>query len=264
MGWSTADSGKSKTREFEPAVCFSFDDHSESVYSLLRPVFMDEGVCGTFFMNPDQIGSDIPGMYGPKCTWAQVEQMADDSLKYGIGFEIQDHGYGHPYADPKSRLELNAFETAVTTGLALWKTHGIVPLYWAYPGHHINTRGKQIIQKHYLGARRASGPPCNLDSVDIYNTPGNWHTNDMALYKTESLFASAETKLEQVIEEKGFRCGCGHKGSPDGTNDGFFEPAKLRAIIQMTKAAGVRIIPFSQAINELRNRAFSWESEPLL
>jgi peptidoglycan/xylan/chitin deacetylase (PgdA/CDA1 family) len=265
MGWHVDIRPSWTTRKIEPAVCYCFDDSSRSVYLYARPHFVNEGVCGTFFMNSGSIGG-APGQYGEKCSWAEVEEMAQEFMSTGTGIDIQDHTHGHTPLNPASRTTITNLEAEIQLGFTTFAQHGIFPNFMAYPGGAINLRGKQLLQKYYLGARNgnAAGPICNLDDVDLYQLAGQgvYLGDTMKLTKLEDSRYSIENLIEDLDEKPGIHFGCIHSLYPvGGTPNGVREDVFLTSI-QMLKAAGIRIISVAQAYNELSNRGPTWCAGP--
>ena len=229
----------------EPAVVFTYDDGAASLATIGQPIFVAEGVAATAFINASTIGNE------GKLTWAQVEAFADNYYSTGTGYEIQCHENAHNDFKVTTRAEAGALCTSIEKGLATLRTHGIIAQYLAYPGHQLNKLGQEIAKKYYLGARRAAGPSINtIDNVDMYNWGGaNGFGDGMKLTKAEYASASFEKLLEDLIATPGIATSCFHSFEPGyaATTDG----TTIQAAITMAKAAGVRIISFSRACQEL-------------
>lgn len=232
----------------EPAVVFTYDDGAASLATIGQPIFVAEGVPATAFVNASSIGNE------GKLTWAQVEAFADNYYSTGTGYEIQCHENAHNYFNVTTRARAAALCTSIETGLNTLRAHGIIANYLAYPGHLLNKRGQEIAKMYYLGARRSAGPHINtIDNVDMYNWGGGRGFGDgMKLTKAESATKSFEQLLEDLIANPGIATSCFHSFEPGyaATTDG----TTIQAAISMAKAAGVRIISFSQACHELSLR----------
>ena len=256
MGWTLPGGSAAKKRDLSPAFCFCFDDASVTIYTRAWPVFVNEGVAGTFFMNPDTVESGTSEAYGGPCTWEQVETMADKMMTDGVGIDIQDHGYMHPSMKLTTCAALQAAEGKLLLGHALWRSHGIVPCAFAYPGHQINLAGKQLIAKYYLGARGggvylAVNTPAN---ADLHHLRG-WGLEDgFALTAAQSVKYSLETIMTELEERPGIVFGCMHMIVADGEGGAFTDVSTLTTAIQTIKAAGMRVISVKQAIDELGQR----------
>lgn len=229
-----------------PAVVFGYDDGVTSISTIGQAIFVDEGVAATAFINPARVGT------AGFMTWAQVEAIADTYYSTGVGFEIQCHENDHNYFDPTSRAQVSALATSIETGLATFRSHGILADYLAYPGHRLNKRGQEIAKRYYKGARRSPGPIINtIDNLDPYA----WTTgfgDGMKLTKAEDINASFETRLEQLIANPGIMTSVFHSFEPGYA--AYNTAAEIQTAITMAKAAGVRIISFSQANAELSLR----------
>ena len=230
-------------RTVEPAVVFTYDDGAASLATIGQPIFVAEGVPATAFINASTIGN------AGKLTWAQVEAFADNYYSTGTGYEIQCHENAHNDFKVTTRAEASALCTSIETGLNTLRTHGIIAQYLAYPGHQLNKLGQEIARKYYLGARRAAGPRVNtIDNVDMYNWGGSFG-DGIKLTKAESANNSFEKVLEELLATPGIATSCFHSFEPGyaATTDG----TTIQAAITMAKAAGVRIISFSRACQEL-------------
>ena len=230
----------------EPAVVFTYDDGDASLATIGQPIFVAEGVPATAFVNASSIGN------AGKLTWAQVEAFADNYYSTGTGYEIQCHENQHDYFNVTTRARAAALCTSIETGLNTLRAHGIIANYLAYPGNQLNKRGQEIAKMYYLGARRAPGPNINtIDNIDMYS----WSTafgDGMKLTKAESATKSFEQLLEELIATPGIATSCFHSFEPGyaATTDG----TTIQTAIGMAKAAGIRIISFSQACQELSLR----------
>ena len=230
----------------EPAVVFTYDDGAASLATIGQPIFVAEGVPATAFVNASSIGN------AGKLTWAQVEAFADNYYSTGTGYEIQCHENEHNYFKVTTRAKAAALCTSIETGLATLRTHGIIAQYLAYPGHQLNKLGQEIAKKYYLGARRSDYPRINtIDNVDMYNWGGAFG-DGLKLTRAESASKSFEQLLEDLIATPGIATSCFHSFEPGyaATTDG----TTIQTAIGMAKAAGIRIIPFSQACQELSLR----------
>ena len=230
-------------RTVEPAVVFTYDDGASSLATIGQPIFVAEGVPATAFINASTIGN------AGKLTWAQVEAFADNYYSTGTGFEIQCHENAHNDFKVATRAEAAALCTSIETGLNTLRTHGVVAQYLAYPGNQLNKLGQEIAKKYYLGARRAGYPRINtIDNIDMYNW-GRAFGDGLKLTKAEDIVNSFEGLLEDLIATPGIATSCFHSLEPGyaATTDG----TTIQAAITMAKAAGVRIISFSRACQEL-------------
>lgn len=243
--------GSSDSKTIAPAVCFTWDDGDDTLHTTGQAILTNAGVAGTAFINASTIGGTN------KLTWAQVEAFNENYLSTGIGYEIQCHENQHDYFDPTTGAAATALATSIETGLATLRSHGIMAHYLAYPGHQINMRGETLARKYYLGARCGGAPVINTaETVDLYRWGGTGISDSTLLTKAESVSTSLEARIEQLLAEPsgGIIVGCFHSFTP-GRYAATWSAETLETAIGMIKAAGIRIINFSQANHELSNIA---------
>lgn len=243
--------GGDPAKKVAPAFVFTYDDGDDSIYTDGQPVFLAKGVPATAFVNASTIGSV------GKITWAQAEEMNNNYLANGTGYEIQCHENQHDYFDPTTGAATVALATSIETGLATFRAHGIMADYLAYPGHRINKRGQELARRYYLGARCGGAPALNdIHTVDLHRWGGTGFGDGVKLTKAENITKSIEALIEKIIVNgSGYYVSCFHSFVP-GRYAATTSAATIGTAIDMIQAAGLRIISFSQANHEMASRGY--------
>jgi peptidoglycan/xylan/chitin deacetylase (PgdA/CDA1 family) len=120
------------------SISFTWDDNSARHYSLLAPIFYDNGLRCTFYV--------VPG-----------EQKYDSEYrnKYNElsakGFEIGSHSFSHQYMTSLSPQEAEAeFDLSVQK---IHEQFGVYPLTFAFPNHDYNDTLLKQARKFHLETR---------------------------------------------------------------------------------------------------------------
>jgi|GEM_PF-2255485 len=128
------------------AICFSFDDGTKSVYTLVLPIFDEFGYKATVLVNP-AITTEVP----ENPWWGSWEEWRDASRR---GHEISSHSLNHwdltiipPDIQDKEVAE--SFKS-------IEENIGTPPLSFAFPFDHANSESINKVAKYYRALRDRS------------------------------------------------------------------------------------------------------------
>ena len=129
-------------------VVLTFDDASQSHYTVARPLLKKYGFGATFFVTE---GFDFPTNKRDYMTWEQIAQLHKD------GFEVGNHTLDHKSVTRDSLRELAAQVRGIN---ARCEKHGIpVPVSFAYPGNAIERDALPVLRDLSLQFARRGGSP---------------------------------------------------------------------------------------------------------
>lgn len=126
-------------------VVLSFDDATESQYSVVAPILKKYGFGATFYI------CEYPGFENKTqyMTWEQIKKLSD------MGFEIGNHGRTHKHVTRMSREEMNQElqyieDKCVSMGIP-------IPTTYAYPGYEMNQMSFDVLKERSYGYARTGG-----------------------------------------------------------------------------------------------------------
>jgi len=129
-------------------VVLTFDDASQSHYTVARPLLKKYGFGATFFVTE---GFDFPTNKRDYMTWEQIAQLHKD------GFEVGNHTLDHKSVTRDSLRDLAAQVRGIN---ARCEKHGIpVPVSFAYPGNAIERDALPVLRDLSLQFARRGGSP---------------------------------------------------------------------------------------------------------
>jgi hypothetical protein len=186
-------------------VCLTFDDGLRSHFTVARPVLLEAGMTGTFFINQSMLENERH----PTMTWEEVREL------HGV-FEVANHGKMHT-SMPDMRLSFDEQVDAVP------ESSGVDMVSFCYPGYHYDLRLIDALKrKGYTHARAGcdrtlafgafqrggSGAPHNV----IWDNPYNIQC--LGVFGREYGLPEFENDLERIGEQE---CGvfCFHNVGPE-------------------------------------------------
>lgn len=129
-----------QNKHLRPMVILTFDDGYESDYNIVRPIFAELGLKGTFFIIGSRIGYSERYMNA-----AQIKEMAE------IGHEIGSHTLSHPYLTELSMEEMiNEFKESKR---AIQEVTGVPVETLCYPYGDNDENVRDIAGGFFIGAR---------------------------------------------------------------------------------------------------------------
>ena len=177
------------------AVSFTFDDGYPSDINLVYPLFVEESLKCTFFVNPGRVTED---------RWSQWAFIHDQ------GFEIGNHGLMHRNLKELGKDELHV---EITTAYELIKLHiGEVPFSYAPAFHKSSPLADSVIYSNHFALR---------DNVHFLNSKAasefEWKE-----YGTPDTYSVFELKMQSAIAKQKWYVPCLH-----GVNDASWRPISL-------------------------------------
>lgn len=129
-------------------VVLTFDDSAKSHFTVARPILLDYGFGGTFFITE---GFDFTSNKTDYMTWKEIAQLHKD------GFEIGNHTRDHMAINDSKVEELEEQLTGIDEQCA---KHGIPrPVTFAWPGNATSQKAFEKLKAHgILFARRGGAP----------------------------------------------------------------------------------------------------------
>lgn len=228
LGVTTAEAGK-PAKSLKPLkgaiVVLTFDDATESMYSVVGPMLKKYKFGATFYV------CEFPGFEDKTkyMTWEQIRELSDQ------GFEIGNHSRLHGAMSQMSREQIQA-ETAYIEDRCA--EYGIPrPVTYAYPGYDNSPEGIAILRERgYVLARHGGDKPYVKGLSDKMLMP-SYGVGNARFEKPE--------QFEKILDEA---CDgqvvifCLH-GVPDLAHDFVStSPENFEQLLQMIKARKCKVV----------------------
>ncbi len=169
-------------------VVFTFDDATESQYSVVAPLLKKHGFGATFFV------CEIPPNFNDKSkymSWQQIKELDE------MGFEVANHTKNHPAVsrlpEVKFLEELNYIENKCDS-LGIGK-----PNSFAYPGYDLSLSVMDILQKQGYKYARAGGSRAYDPQSDYPLLIPSWAANSENKHQILAAFNEAKDGKIPVI-----------------------------------------------------------------
>jgi peptidoglycan/xylan/chitin deacetylase (PgdA/CDA1 family) len=218
-----------------PLISFTFDDFPESAFVMGGAILNAHGAAGTYYVSLGLLGSDEPSGHIAGST------HLINLLKNG--HELGCHTFSHCHS---WNTDATAFERSVLDNRRVLAD--LIPgaefKSFSYPISAPRPMTKRKVSKHFMSCRGGGQTP-NIGSADL---------NQLSAYfleKSRDRIQEVRDVINQNREARGWLIFATHdvsrNPSPFGCTPEFFEE-----IVQYAVCSGARILPVTNALQEIR------------